>query len=105
ARRAILSAWPGRPPDLGRAAAGAAAAALGLLGDRKPVMAPAIPIATYRLQLTPEFGFDDAAAIVPYLKTLGVSHLYASPFLKARAGSNHGYDVVDHNALNPELGG
>ena len=43
--------------------------------------------------------------IVPYLKSLGISHLYASPFLKARAGSTHGYDVVDHNALNPELGG
>jgi len=52
-----------------------------------------------------EFGFDDAARIVPYLKALGISHLYASPFLKARAGSTHGYDVVDHAALNPELGG
>jgi (1->4)-alpha-D-glucan 1-alpha-D-glucosylmutase len=63
------------------------------------------PISTYRLQLTASFGFDQAAAIVPYLKGLGISHLYASPFLKARAGSTHGYDVVDHNALNPELGG
>jgi (1->4)-alpha-D-glucan 1-alpha-D-glucosylmutase len=69
------------------------------------MMPPSVPIATYRLQLTPSFGFDDAAAAVPYLKALGVSHLYASPFLKARAGSSHGYDVVDHNALNPELGG
>ncbi len=68
-------------------------------------MPPAIPIATYRLQLTRDFGFDDAAALVPYLHALGISHLYASPFLKARAGSTHGYDVVDHNALNPELGG
>jgi (1->4)-alpha-D-glucan 1-alpha-D-glucosylmutase len=69
------------------------------------MMPPAIPIATYRLQLTPSFGFDAAAALVPYLKALGISHLYASPFLKARSGSTHGYDVVDHNALNPELGG
>ena len=46
-----------------------------------------------------------AAAVVPYLAALGISHLYASPFLKARAGSTHGYDVVDHDALNPELGG
>jgi (1->4)-alpha-D-glucan 1-alpha-D-glucosylmutase len=64
-----------------------------------------IPVATYRLQLTAKFGFDDAARLVPYLRALGISHLYASPFLKARAGSTHGYDITDHNALNPELGG
>src|SRR5690349_3368074 len=68
-------------------------------------MPPVIPVATYRLQLSKAFDFDAAANIVPYLKALGISHLYASPFLKARAGSTHGYDVVDHNALNPELGG
>src|SRR3982074_174115 len=68
-------------------------------------MPPSIPLATYRLQFTPSFGFGDAAGAVPYLKSLGISHLYASPFLQARAGSSHGYDVVDHNALNPELGG
>ena len=69
------------------------------------MMPPAIPLATYRLQLTKDFGFDDAAALVPYLKELGISHLYASPFLKARPGSTHGYDIVDHDRLNPELGG
>jgi (1->4)-alpha-D-glucan 1-alpha-D-glucosylmutase len=68
-------------------------------------MPPAIPTATYRLQLTADFGFDAAAAIVPYLKRLGISHLYASPFMKARKGSTHGYDIVDHARLNPELGG
>lgn len=68
-------------------------------------MPPAIPRATYRVQLTKDFTFDDAAAIVPYLKTLGISHLYASPFLKARPGSTHGYDIVDHDRVNPELGG
>ena len=68
-------------------------------------MPPAIPIATYRLQLTAQFNFDDAAAVVPYLKALGISHLYASPFMKARQGSTHGYDIVDHTKLNPELGG
>lgn len=68
-------------------------------------MLPAIPRATYRLQLTAEFGFDKATEIVPYLKRLGISHVYASPFLKARHGSTHGYDVVDHNVINPELGG
>ena len=62
------------------------------------------PRATYRLQLTKDFGFAAAARLVPYLAALGVSHLYASPYLKARPGSTHGYDIVDHNALNPELG-
>ncbi|GAB1716590.1 MAG: maltooligosyl trehalose synthase [Nitrobacter sp.] len=64
-----------------------------------------IPLATYRLQFTSRFTFDGAAAIVPYLKKLGVTHIYASPFMKARQGSTHGYDIVDHNVLNPELGG
>jgi (1->4)-alpha-D-glucan 1-alpha-D-glucosylmutase len=78
---------------------------VGILGHRSAMMPPETPVATYRLQLNARFGFDQAAAIVPYLKALGISHLYASPFMKARAGSTHGYDVVDHNALNPELGG
>ena len=68
-------------------------------------MPPAIPQATYRLQLTADFDFAKAAEIVPYLKALGVTHLYASPFMKARRGSTHGYDIVDHTRLNPELGG
>ena len=68
-------------------------------------MPPVIPVATYRIQLTGDFDFDKAAAIVPYLKSLGISHLYASPFMKSRKGSSHGYDVVDHTKLNPELGG
>jgi (1->4)-alpha-D-glucan 1-alpha-D-glucosylmutase len=63
------------------------------------------PRATYRLQLQPGFGFEDAAALVPYLADLGVSHLYTSPILQAEAGSRHGYDVVDHGRLNVELGG
>jgi (1->4)-alpha-D-glucan 1-alpha-D-glucosylmutase len=62
-------------------------------------------IATYRVQLTPTFGFDDAAAIVHYLAELGVSHVYCSPYLQAAPGSTHGYDVVDHSELNRELGG
>ncbi len=60
--------------------------------------------ATYRLQFNREFTFEDARKIIPYLHKLGVTHVYASPFFKARAGSMHGYDVVDHNALNPEIG-
>ena len=63
------------------------------------------PRATYRLQLTPEFGFDDAAAVVGYLARLGISHLYSSPYLQAAPGSQHGYDVVDHSRVNAELGG
>jgi (1->4)-alpha-D-glucan 1-alpha-D-glucosylmutase len=68
-------------------------------------MPPAVPIATYRVQLTANFDFDAAASIVPYLKALGITHLYASPFMKARKGSTHGYDIVDHTRINPELGG
>ncbi len=66
---------------------------------------PVTPRATYRLQFTPDFGFDEAAGLAPYLAKLGVSHLYASPYLKARPGSTHGYDITDHNVFNPELGG
>jgi (1->4)-alpha-D-glucan 1-alpha-D-glucosylmutase len=61
--------------------------------------------ATYRLQLTPEFGFAAARELVPYLQELGVSHLYLSPSLQARAGSQHGYDVVDPRHVSRELGG
>ncbi|MEA2937401.1 MAG: (1-_4)-alpha-D-glucan 1-alpha-D-glucosylmutase [Alphaproteobacteria bacterium] len=64
-----------------------------------------VPLSTYRLQLSADFGFDDAAELAPYLKSLGISHLYTSPVLKARAGSAHGYDIVDHTTLNPEYGG
>ena len=64
-----------------------------------------IPRATYRVQLHRDFTLDDAAAIAPYLARLGVSHLYCSPLLRARPGSRHGYDIVDHREINPELGG
>ena len=63
-----------------------------------------IPRATYRLQLRAGFGFSEAAAIAPYLARLGVSHVYLPPIFKARPGSVHGYDITDHNKLNPELG-
>lgn len=64
-----------------------------------------VPRATYRLQLHRGFGFDDAARIVPYLAMLGISHVYCSPIHRARPGSMHGYDVVSHDEVNPELGG
>lgn len=64
-----------------------------------------VPHATYRLQLHEEFGFARAAEIAPYLKKLGVSHVYSSPYLQAAPHSRHGYDVVDHRKVNEELGG
>jgi (1->4)-alpha-D-glucan 1-alpha-D-glucosylmutase len=69
------------------------------------VAAGRVPRATYRLQLHKGFPFRDAAGIVAYLAELGVSDAYTSPILRARAGSMHGYDVVDHGKINPELGG
>lgn len=63
------------------------------------------PVSTYRVQLHGGFGFDDARALVDYLDALGISHVYASPYLKAEAGSTHGYNLVDPTQLNPEIGG
>ncbi len=63
------------------------------------------PGATYRLQLHKNFTFDDAVGVVEYLRELGVSHVYCSPYLQAAPGSMHGYDVVDHRSVNRELGG
>ncbi|HYH43877.1 MAG TPA: malto-oligosyltrehalose synthase, partial [Burkholderiales bacterium] len=78
-------------PQASRAASGA--------GSR-----PRIPRCTYRFQLHSDFTFADASALVPYLARLGVSDVYCSPYLRARPGSRHGYDIIDHNALNPEIG-
>ncbi|MBX6342119.1 MAG: malto-oligosyltrehalose synthase, partial [Thermomicrobiaceae bacterium] len=66
---------------------------------------PRVPSATYRVQLNQRFQFSDARRLVPYLSRLGVSDLYVSPVFRARAGSEHGYDVTDPTSLNPELGG
>src|SRR4051812_37471777 len=63
------------------------------------------PSSTYRIQLTSELGFRDAAALVAYLHELGISDVYLSPPFAAAPGSTHGYDVVDHNLLSPALGG
>src|SRR6516225_9634913 len=63
-----------------------------------------IPRATYRVQLSAAFGFRAATELVPYLAELGISHVYCSPYFRARPGSHHGYDVVDHNSINPEIG-
>ena len=64
-----------------------------------------VPSSTYRLQLHKDFNFDDAAGIADYLRSLGVSHVYCSPYLQAAPGSMHGYDVVNHQRVNVELGG
>ena len=67
-------------------------------------MTPRIPGCSYRLQFNKDFNFRDATALVDYLDALGVTDVYASPFLVARPGSAHGYDVIDHARLNPEIG-
>jgi len=64
-----------------------------------------IPCSTYRLQLHAGFTFDQAAAAAEYLRSLGISHVYSSPYLQASPGSMHGYNVVDHQKVNQELGG
>ena len=77
---------------------------LSIVHDPEPAPGAEIPRATYRVQLNKSFTFKDVTGIVPYLSALGISHVYCSPYFKARAGSVHGYDVVDHNQLNPEIG-
>ncbi|MBX5141929.1 malto-oligosyltrehalose synthase [Rhizobium lentis] len=64
-----------------------------------------LPTATYRIQFRNGMTFDRACDLVPYLKTLGISHLYASPIFTAVSGSTHGYDVIDANEIDPALGG
>src|SRR3954466_10181009 len=71
---------------------------------RELMSSPDIPLATYRLQFNRDFTFAKATEIVPYLAALGISHCYASTYLRARPGSMHGYDIIDHNQLNPEIG-
>jgi (1->4)-alpha-D-glucan 1-alpha-D-glucosylmutase len=70
-----------------------------------PFNGPATIRATYRLQFHRGFTFRDAQGLIPYFAELGISHLYASPIMKARPGSSHGYDIIDHNQINPEIGG
>lgn len=84
--------------------AGRSSALLAPAAALPPLSSADIPVATYRVQLHAGFTFEQAADAVPYLHELGVSHLYTSPYLKAGAGSTHGYDVVDPTQLNPEIG-
>jgi (1->4)-alpha-D-glucan 1-alpha-D-glucosylmutase len=62
-----------------------------------------IPVATYRVQFNRDFRFEDARALLPYLSAIGVTDLYASPIFRARAGSQHGYDITCPTSLNPDL--
>jgi (1->4)-alpha-D-glucan 1-alpha-D-glucosylmutase len=81
---------------------------MGAVATAEPVprksQRPRPPVATYRLQLHAGFDFAAARAVVAYLDQLGITDCYTSPLLKACPGSTHGYDICDHNALNPELG-
>jgi (1->4)-alpha-D-glucan 1-alpha-D-glucosylmutase len=73
------------------------------MGNQTPA-APRVPVSTYRLQFNRDFTFAAGRALVDYLDALGVTDVYSSPVLKARPGSVHGYDVIDHSRLNPEVG-
>lgn len=75
------------------------AAAVSSVRARRP-----LPESTYRLQFHAGFTFRDAEAIIPYLHDLGITDCYSSPYLRARPGSTHGYDITDHGTLNPEIG-
>ena len=72
--------------------------------EKPQLLMPRIPVSTYRLQFNHAFRFADAEAIISYLHELGVTDVYASPYFKARQGTLHGYDIVDQNSLNPEVG-
>jgi len=74
-----------------------------MTADGPPASVP--PRATYRIQMRGDIGFQEARALVPYLAALGVSHVYCSPYVTARTGSSHGYDVVDPRRIDPALGG
>src|SRR5213075_353718 len=100
--RALDAGTRRRAADLRRARG---AAHRGALARRAAARDVTDFVATYRLQLGPQLTFADARALVPYLRELGVSHLYLSPVLQARSGSTHGYDVVDPRRVSEDLGG
>jgi (1->4)-alpha-D-glucan 1-alpha-D-glucosylmutase len=72
--------------------------------EKEILLFPKIPVSTYRLQFNCQYRFSDARKIIPYLYGLGITDIYTSPYFKAKEGSLHGYDIVDHNELNPEVG-
>ncbi|HSN42194.1 MAG TPA: malto-oligosyltrehalose synthase [Burkholderiales bacterium] len=105
-----IEEWPADPrfmalADALRAERGSAVQPRAQPAAARELPAPLrVPVATYRLQFNHGFTFTQAAELAPYLHELGISHCYCSPYLKARPGSIHGYDIIDHNALNPEIG-
>ena len=107
-RRAVARRALDRPTPDAEAASTRHAQAVAV-AERSVVVLTPLPmralIATYRLQLGPDLTFAEAAALVPYLRDLGISHLYLSPILQARRGSTHGYDVVDPRRVSDALGG
>ena len=72
--------------------------------EKEAILLPRIPVSTYRLQFNSQFRFTDAKKIILYLHNLGISDIYASPYFKVKEGSLHGYDIVDYNTLNLEIG-
>lgn len=100
--RQNLESWASDPRPL------SLSAALRSERPRRQLIVPpelaCLPLSTYRMQFNRDFTFQQATQLVPYLAQLGVSHIYCSPYLKARPGSSHGYDIIDHNSLNPEIG-
>jgi (1->4)-alpha-D-glucan 1-alpha-D-glucosylmutase len=72
--------------------------------EKEILLFPKIPVSTYRLQFNREFKFTDARKVIHYLHAVGITDIYASPYFKTKEGSLHGYDIVDHNVLNPEIG-
>ena len=97
-----MSTGPAAPPptDLPDPAAVADALFQSIVSEPPPRR----PASTYRVQMHAGFTFNDLTAAVDYLNTLGISDVYLSPFLKAKPGSTHGYDVFDHGRINPEIG-
>ncbi|MEP7242241.1 MAG: malto-oligosyltrehalose synthase [Gammaproteobacteria bacterium] len=95
---------PGAEADVGSEPAADVSPSPALLPQERSEPRPWIPRATYRIQLNAGFTFRQATELIPYLDRLGISHVYCSPYFRARAGSVHGYDVVDHNSLNQEIG-
>jgi (1->4)-alpha-D-glucan 1-alpha-D-glucosylmutase len=98
-----LEDWAG-DSRFARTAAAVSAARAPQAAAPAPLAGAIIPRATYRLQLHRGFTFRDALALLPYLDELGISHVYCSPYLRSRTGSMHGYDVIDHRSLDPEIG-
>jgi (1->4)-alpha-D-glucan 1-alpha-D-glucosylmutase len=72
--------------------------------DLPDLQTAVVPGSTYRVQFHKDFTFARATAVLPYLRALGITDLYSSPYLRARPGSTHGYDIVDHSSVNPEVG-